>query len=267
MRNDETDALFEAKVIELIERAEQYKSGYSAFFTPKEQIIAKGILTRRKGDCVCFFFGGYDGSERNRLFALPEYMGDLEKYDFSNITENYGETVFDAVSAVKISGSGYRKLTHRDYLGSLLGLGIERGVIGDIALLDDFSAVVFCDRRIAEFILLELKKVASDTVKTARFEVSSDFSNTPEFQLLSDTVASARFDCVVSALTGLSREKAQSVIRIGDAELNYFKEDRADRTVDEGSVISVRGYGKFVVVGLSEHTKKGRLRLQANKYI
>jgi len=71
----------------------------------------------------------------------------------------------------------------------------------------------------------------------------------------------------VSALCGLSREKAQSVIRVGDAELDYFSEDRTDRTVSEGSVISVRGYGKFLIVSLSEQTKKGRLRLLANKYI
>lgn len=267
MRNDAADALFEAKVIELAERAERYESGYSAFFTPKEQIIAKRILAQRKCDCVCFFFGGYDGSERNRLFALPDYLSVAEEIDFSSIKENYGELVAQAVAAVKINGSGYKKLTHRDYLGSLLGLGIERSVVGDIVVLDDFSAVVFCDPKIAEFILLELKKIGSDTVKTREFDVPEGFSNAPKLQPISDTVASARFDCVVSALTGLSREKAQSVIRIGEAELDYFTEDRADRTVGEGSIISVRGYGKFVVVGLSEHTKKGRLRLQANKYI
>lgn len=261
------DALFEAKITELAQRAEQYREGYSAFLTPKEQIIAARILAQRKFDCVTFFFGGFDGSERNRLFAIPEYMAFEGELCAKNIYENFNETVSDAIVPVKVQGSGYKKLTHRDYLGSLLGLGIERSVVGDIAVLDEFSAVIFCDSKIAEYILLELKKIGSDTVKTKRFDLPEDFCVKREFQNISDTVASARFDCVVSALCGLSREKAQGVIRIGEAELDYFTEDRPDRTVSEGSVISVRGFGKFIVVSLSEQTKKGRLRLLANKYI
>ena len=267
MRNDAADALFEAKISELAERAERYVAGFSAFLTPKEQIIARNILAQKKVRCVSFFFGGYDGSERNRLYTLPDYMAVEGGYGTHSVKENFAELVDESVSAVKIKGSGYRELSHRDYLGSLLGLGVERDVVGDIAVLDDFSAVVFCDPKIAEFILLELKKIGSDSVKVEHFDVPDGFSNAPKLQPVSDTVASARFDCVVSALTGLSREKAQTAIRAGIAELDYFVEERPDRGVSEGSIISVRGYGKFIVTGLSEQTKKGRLRLKANKYI
>lgn len=261
------DALFEAKISELAERAEQYVVGYSAFLSPKEQIIARNILARKKADCVSFFFGGYDGSERNRLFALPDYMAEKGEYNAAFVGENFSELAAEAVVAVKIQGSGYRKLCHRDYLGSLLWLGVERDAVGDIAVLDDYSAVVFCDPAISQLILLELKKIGSDSVKTRRFDVPEDFSNAPKLQPISGTVASARLDCVVSALTGLSREKAQTAIRAGIAELDYFTEERPDRSVADGSIISVRGYGKFIVTELSEHTKKGRLRLKANKYI
>lgn len=267
MRNDMSDALFEARISELAERAEQYVAGYSAFLSPKEQIIARNILLRKRAECVSFFFGGYDGSERNRLFALPDYMAADGEYNAQFVRENFAELAAEAVVAVKIQGSGYRKLCHRDYLGSLLGLGVERDAVGDIALIDDFSAVVFCDPAISQLVLLELKKIGSDSVKTVSYDVPEDFSNAPKLQPMSDTVASARFDCVVSALVGLSREKAQTAIRSGIAELDYFVEERPDRNVSEGSIISVRGYGKFVVTELSEHTKKGRLRLKANKYI
>ena len=261
------DALFEAKITELAERAERYVEGYSHFLTPKEQIVAAKILASKKHDCVSFFFGGYDGSERKRLFVLPKYMAALGEYDSKSIRENFADITNEALAVIKVQGSGYKKLTHRDYLGSLLGLGIERSVVGDIAVLDDFSAIIFCDKKISEYILLELKKIGSDTVKVKTFELPEDFEVRREFQRISDTVASARFDCIVSALCGLSREKAQSVIRIGEAELDYFTEERPDRAVSEGSIISVRGYGKFAVVSLSEQTKKGRLRLVANKYI
>ena len=267
INGDANDALFEARISELAEKAERYESCYSAFFTPKEQIIAKKILAAKRFDGVSFLFGGYEGSERNRLFLLPDYMAVEDELNAELIGENYSEIVGEAVCAVKICGSGYKKLTHRDYMGSLLGLGVERGVIGDIVVVDDYSAVVFCDPKMSVFFVNELKKVGNDTVKTVAFDIPRGFANDRKFQPISDTVASARFDCVVSALTGLAREKAQNVIRIGDAELDYFTEERNDRTVSEGSVISVRGYGKFVIVKLSEQTKKGRLRLLANKYI
>lgn len=267
MRNEiVADPHFEAKITELAERAERYVEGCSAFLTPKEQIIASKILAGQKFDCVTFFFGGFDRSERNRLFAIPECMAIEGEYNAENILAELSETVADAVVPIKVQGSGYKKLTHRDYLGSLLGLGIERGVVGDIVPLDDFSAVIFCDGKIAQYILLELKKIGSDTVKTQSFELPEGFSVERKYQSISDTVASPRLDCVVSALCGISREKAQSVIRIGETELDYFTEDRPDRAVSEGSVISVRGHGKFAVISLSEQTKKGRLRLLANKY-
>ena len=267
MRNDMSDALFEARINEIALRAEQYVAGYSGFLSPKEQRMAREILARKKADCVSFFFGGYDGSERNRLFALPDYMAEEGEYGASLVRACFPELVEDAVVAVRIQGSGYRKLCHRDYLGSLLGLGVERDAVGDIALLDDFSAVVFCDGAISRLVLLELKKIGNDSVKTEIFDVPADFSNAPRLQPVSDTVASARFDCVVSALAGISRERAQSAIRGGLAELDYFTEERPDRGVSEGSIISVRGYGKFIVTELSEQTKKGRLRLKASKYI
>lgn len=268
IKNTENEnSLFEAKVLGLLKKTEKYEEGVSVFLTPKEQIIASRIIAQARTDAVTFFFGGYDGSERNKLFALPEYMAPGGPLDVKSIFETCNGLIGENVSAVRVQGSGYKKLTHRDYLGSLLGLGIERDVVGDIAVLDEYSAVVFCDRKISDYLLLELKKIGNDTVRTERQELSPDFHCEKKFLPISDTVASPRFDCVVSALCGVSREKAQHAIRIGEAELDYFAEDRADRTVNEGSIISVRGYGKFFVVKLSEQTKKGRLRLLANKYI
>lgn len=268
IKNSENEnSLFEARIFELLKKAEKYEVGVSAFLTPKEQIMAARIIAQARSEAFTFFFGGYEGGERKRLYALPEYMAVEEALGTKSILENYSEQILDTVTAVAIKGSGYKKLTHRDYLGSLLGLGIERDVVGDIAVLDDCSAVVFCDKKIAEYLLLELKKIGSDTVKVKTWELSPEFKYEKAFAPISDTVASPRFDCVVSALCGISREKAQRIIHVGEAELDYFVEERSDRSVNEGSIISVRGYGKFSVVKLSEQTKKGRLRLLANKYI
>ena len=260
------DPLFLVKIESLIEKAERYECGASRFLTPKEQTIAREAVTKSGTSASAFFYGGYDGSERNRLFVLPEYMS-LDAYTKASLDEAELDIVKESVQTLKITGSGYKRLTHRDYLGSLLALGIEREVIGDVAVLDDFSALVFCDGKIALFILSELKKIGNDTVRVEMTEVSSDFSYEPRSMPVSDTVASARLDCVVASLAGLSREKAQFAVKGGSVTLDYFEADECDEPVCEGSIISVRGVGKFKIVSLSDTTKKGRLRLLAKKYI
>ena len=260
------DPLFLVKINSLIEKAERYECGVSKFLTPREQIIAREIIIKSGMSASAFFYGGYDGSERNRLFVLPLYMA-LEEYSKKALDEAGFDIVTEGVQAVKIMGSGYKKLSHRDHLGSLLGLGIERDVVGDVAVLDDFSAVVFCDGKIAEFIVSELKKVGNDTVRVGKTEIAFDFLYEPRSVTVSDTVASARLDCVVASLSGLAREKAQYAVKSGSVTLDHFTADECDELVREGNVISIRGVGKFKILSLSDTTKKGRLRLLAKKYI
>jgi RNA-binding protein YlmH len=214
------------------------------------------------GRYVCY--GGYGESERQRIFFLPDYITDAECYD--DILP-YIEK--EPIEALLISGSGYRKLTHRDLLGSLLALGIERDVIGDVAFLDGdgFSAVVFCDALISEFIMLELCRVANDAVKVKRTVVDKDFAPHRSFLHISDTVASSRIDSVVAALCSLSRDKARAAVVSELVEVDFAVESRPDHQISAPCIVSVRGYGRFKVNSVSDMTRKGRLRLDADKYL
>ncbi len=243
--------MFEAKIEDLCRRAERYEVAVSSFLSPAEAFAAKKYIKMRGGDMVAVFYGGYEGAERVRLLAASEYL----TYDMSEF-----------VSAMEVKGSGYKKLSHRDYLGSLLGLGLERAVIGDIVVLDDFSAIVFCDSRMLPFLLSELKTVGSDRVKAKQFVVSEEFTVAREFEKINDTVASPRLDAVVAALANLSREKASQAIAASLVELNYEVCEKGDKVVTEGAILSIRGHGKYVIRSLSDLTKKGRYRLLADKY-
>ena len=87
------------------------------------------------------------------------------------------------------------------------------------------------------------------------------------FETVSDTVASARLDCVVAALANLSRERAQEAVRSGLCEVEYEVAEVCDMLLEVPCVLSIRGVGKFRLLSLSGPTKKGRLRLMAEKYI
>ena len=260
--------LFEARIEDLVRQAEnRYETALGDFLSPGEAARARMFLRTLHSDAIPVFFGGYGGSERTRLLVLPAYMETEEPLDGNNFRTVYPGLAASAVTAVKIRGSGYRKLSHRDYMGSVLALGIERDVIGDIVTEGDFSALVFCDPKIAAYILQELHKIGTDAVKVESVDIPADFRVERQFETIRDTVASARLDCIVAALAGLAREKAQNVIRADEVEVDYLTENRVDRVVSVGSVITVRHVGKFILRSTEEQTKKGRYRLVADKYI
>lgn len=263
MIKDEFSVLF-ARIDDLCRRAERGELGVSCFLSPRECHFIERYLAHRGFGERYITWGGYDDSERRKVIVLPDYVGDTKGY---GDVEIYLDT--PPIESLRISGSGYRHLTHRDYLGSVLGLGIEREVVGDIVFEDveREEAILFCDMAISDFILGELRKVASDTVKVERAQISKDFKPKRSFAHITDTVASPRLDCIVAALCSLSRERAQAAVNAGIVEVDFESDTRSDRTVCAPCLVSVRGYGKFRINSVSEQTRRGRLRLDADKYI
>ena len=257
--------LFYAKLDDLEKRTLNGAVSHSAFLTPSESYKAeKYFEAKGNKDKICFF-GGYFAAQRKQIFLLPEYIVDY--VDGSDIFEMIDEELSNSICALKISGSGFRELTHRDYLGSILALGIEREVLGDICILDNHSAIVFCNAEVSNFVLFELSAIGNDKVKVEKITVDKNMASTQKYQGFTDTVASERLDCVVASLFNLSREKAQNLINGGFVEFNYETATKVDVKVEANDIISARGFGKFVIRDLSQSTKKGRLRLFADKYI
>ena len=257
----ELDRVLAARMDELLARAERGEITYTPFLTPGEQLEAARLYGGVR-DQWCFW-GGYGEAERRRMFFLPPYLAEADEQLLSAcLQESYDECVIPLL----VRGSGYRELAHRDYLGALLHLGVERDRIGDICVTSAHEAILFCDRVMVEFFTEHLTRVANDAVRLSVTAVPADFDGGRSFLPISDTVASPRADAVVAALANLSRERAQALFREGRVEIDYSPEERIDRTVGEGAVIVIRGCGKFIVRSLSDKTKKGRFRLLADKY-
>lgn len=256
-----------ARIYDFARRSEAGELSVSSFLSPSEAAVARVILSERKIVHRAVFFGGYSEAERQRLFLLPSYTDDFDGDVAEKLDTCFFDDRRDAVCPLIIRGSGYREFTHRDYLGSVLSLGLERDAIGDIVLLDSYSAVIFCSAQIGEFLKSSLERISNDVVSVWDFDVTDDFSANREFKRINDTVASNRLDCVVSALTGLSREKAQDLIKKELCQLNYMTECRSDRALETPCVLTLRGYGKYILREFDGFTKKGRLKMSADKYI
>ena len=254
------DELLLARVQELRGRAAQGELTCTPYLTPGEQKALGGRIS----GADLLFYGGYDAAERRRLYFLPPYLCEMEE---PYRTELFRELTADGLLAVEIRGSGYRELSHRDFLGAVLHLGVERDRIGDVCVTAPDRAVLFCDRLLADFFAENLTRVANDAVRVGVSEVAPDFDGGRRYRPISDTVASPRADAVVAALANLSRERAQALMREGAVEVDYEPCDRPDRPVAQGTVIVIRGHGKYVVRSLSDLTRKGRYRLLADQYI
>ena len=262
-RSKEEFGLLYARLDDLAARSARGEVAISPFFSPREQYFAMNYLARRGVRAIAF--GGVRGAERRRIYLLPDYL-EAEEENLSEALSDYGFTT--EISALLVKGSGYKSLSHRDFLGSLLGLGLERSVLGDILVEEQRDAVLLCESGIVPFLTSHLERVGSDKIRLSPVgeDELASLSVTPRTSEISDTVASARLDCVVAALCRLSREKARECVLSELVELNFEAENRPDRTVEAPAMLSVRGVGRFRVLALSDLTKKGRLRLRAEKY-
>ncbi len=209
-------------------------------------------------ECVPFlakvkhkFFGGYQGAERTVLGVLPDWCeGDNGEFPITPLTFTFKENYI---------------LSHRDFLGTLMSLGIKREAVGDI-LVEKGKAVIFLTNEIAPYVISQISKVGGVGVTVSEGVVGK----LPEQSVVSEctmSVASLRADCVVSALIGKSRNVSAEVIEKGLVSVNSVGVLKPTRTIALGDVVSVRGYGRFKITEAGNYTKKGRLILKWNKYI
>lgn len=263
--------------------SERGEPAMTAFLTPRECLYATSFCEAQVREGLAFLWGGFplgEGDtppERRRMILLPDYVAGLvspEGLACDPVTtlaeaglDDLSVLTAASVCILAVKGSGFRRLTHRDYLGSILGLGLERDVSGDIFVADEHSAYLACKGEIADFLTDNLTHVSADTVRVTQMPVGFVPPVERKRQAIRDTVASARLDCVVAALSNLSREKAQVAVRSGLVDLNYETVEACDTTVVPPCVLSVRGVGKFSVLSFDGETKKGRRRLSAEKYI
>ncbi|MBR6709699.1 MAG: hypothetical protein IKL84_08495 [Clostridia bacterium] len=263
-RNEDT--MLAARLEELSARAAKGDFCFSRYLTPREQMFAARIPART----ARFVWGGWEDAERKRIFFVPDYVGEPDEVSddawLTLLSPFFGEEMQAAVTRLVMRGSGFRTLTHRDYLGSILALGLERTALGDVVVVDPHTAVLFCDETLAAYLESALERVGNDKVNLSR-DSGSIVLPPRATRPISDTIASPRLDCVVAALINLSREKAQMMIRSGEVELDFAPEQRTDAEVAEGAQISLRGYGRFVIRTIGGLTKRGRLRLMAEQYI
>ena len=241
------------------DRISQCRDGYyvtsTGFLDTHEQALAVAA-SRHAAGVRTFMYGGYEDAERRMLVCVPR---DIPMSD-EEATEGLIEVLRINLPAIA------RELSHRDYLGSLLGLGIVRRLTGDILVRPDGADVLILPG-IGEFLVNELHRIGPVEVKTEI--IPAEELKVPEvrFEITRDSLSSIRLDSVVSSAFRISRSKAADAIRKGLVSMDHAECIKPDASVSEGSSIVLKGKGKAVLAETGGESRKGRIRIVIKRFI
>lgn len=209
-------------------------------------------------------YGGTDHAERICIC----YHGSLETGTLSRIEASEEAQTNFPIACVEISQPSAKyssALSHRDYLGAILNLGISRSKIGDI-FIQNSSAYVFCTNSISTFLCNELLMVKHTAVH-CEIVIPDRGALAPTLQYITRTVPSLRLDALIAAAFASSRSSMTDYIDAGKVFINGRVVTKAGTLVDEEDIVSVRGCGRFSLGEVKNTTKKGRIAVVINKYI
>lgn len=244
----------EATAVKLVDFAGQAlknrKYKLSGFLTPFEQEMANTIANSL-GDLKVEFDGGFVGAERQRAAFCHE--------DFA------GTPVFE-IAVIKSEWNGeFARLGHRDVLGSVLSLGVERECIGDIIATKEFAKIIV-DKKMVDYFVANLKRIGEIGVETSVDELDSIEPKEERVKEIRATVASLRADSIAAAGFGMSRSKMASEIESEKVKLNWQTVKNAAQTIKEGDILSMRGRGRLEVSEIRGQTKKGRIGVLLKRF-
>lgn len=242
----------EKRLTDLAETA--YRRGivtYSDFLNLNELNIFQSI--RSKLSCLeTESFGGYELAERQMVAFLPDALVFCPDYPIA------------CLEILPLQEKFAEDLSHRDYLGAVLNLGLERSVLGDI-LVEEYRAYLFCREKIAEFICENLTRVRHTPMIVRRVE-KEEFHFEPKYQEITGTVASVRLDSLLSLAFGASRSSLTALIEGGRVFVNGKLITSNGYQPREGDVVSVQGMGRFLYQSRGGQSKKGRSYVTLWKY-
>ncbi|MCQ2477687.1 MAG: YlmH/Sll1252 family protein [Clostridia bacterium] len=220
---------------------------FLGFLTPEEAAVCESVL---KSSGVGYeFFGGYKAAERTVLCIKPEWC-ETPEYPIAPLTFLYPKEY---------------SLSHRDFLGALMALGIKRESVGDI-LTAKGSAAVFVKKEISPFVLSQVSKVGNVGVKISS-GLNIPLPQADTKMRFTATVPSLRLDCTVAALCSVSRNRSSELILNGSVLLDSIACYKSTKIITTGQTVTVRGKGKFKIGSTQALSRKGRIILEYYKYV
>lgn len=255
------------KIIE--DKFQRFKDYYamdnSDFLSLEQQSTAAGFLrsARREG---AFLYGGYSDAERKMVVFMPDYTGVTSEEEIEEwFTANPDDCPLSVLD-IKVPAAERGKLSHRDYLGALMGEGIKREKVGDI-IVSESGAQIVVAKEMAEYLCQNYRQVGRVSLSAKIVPISE--LNTGEIKIEHEkfTVPSPRLDNIVSGAFSVSRKDAVEAISRGKVFVNGVEMSKPDYSLKGGEKVVLRGKGKIIYKGESGTSRKGKTYVEIIKYV
>jgi RNA-binding protein YlmH len=227
-------------------------SAATCFLSPRELELSRYLFGDAEG---LHTFGGFEGAERQMLIYVPEYM-ELD-------------TLLDEDAPLCCLRARFFEkdiLSHRDFLGALMGAGIGRETVGDICVGKGYCDF-FVTAEIAPYILQSFTSAGRTKLSISQIPLTEANIPEPEVKEIKDTLASLRLDSVISSGFRIGRSLAAQYVSAGKAAIDGLPCEKPDKAVTEGAKISVRGLGKIKLASIGNRTKKDRISVVIHRYV
>lgn len=230
---------------------DRYAPKLTDFLDPRQQFIVDSIR-RQYGDIESISAGEMEEVERKRVLLYPSY--------YIPTNEDFKMTVVEVQYPKK-----FVTLQHRDVLGSMMSLGIDRSKFGDIRVEDGAIQFVVATE-VLDYVRTNLTSIGKVKVHVEIVDKPSNYFSQQE-QWVSDslTVSSLRLDTVISSVFSISRQKSSSLIQSGKVKVNWAEKDQISLELQELDIISIRGLGRVKLLMIEGRTKKDKIRLQIGR--
>ncbi|MBQ8653635.1 MAG: hypothetical protein IJ507_01750 [Clostridia bacterium] len=239
LRGEEARQL-QLRLHQLAERADRLDRPVCGRFLTREE-CALAVHEARLCGVEASFDGGWDGAERVQVCCHPAWQEAEFTYRWMRIRWQ----------------SRFTRIDHRDLLGSLMALGMDRAFFGDLIAMEG-EAYLCVLPEMAQRLPMEWDKAGNTSIRVEEMD-EPPVIEPPRGAMLRDTVASLRLDSVLSSGMKVSRPRAAEIIRQGLVSVDHQTEERVDRMLTQGQVLSVRGFGRVRLHEVGQPTRKDRL--------
>lgn len=229
---------------------DRYAPRLTDFLDPRQRFIVSAVVGGTE-ELVVQAQGLFEEAERQRVMIAPSYYEtQLEDFQMTILTIHYP--------------SKFVQLKHPDVLGALLSLGVDRSKFGDIRVAE--STVQFAvATEVVDYVRAHLTSIGKVKVQVEERTIEPLLQMEEEWTENLATVSSMRLDVVVATILSISRQKAQSLISCGRVKVNWTVREQVAFELQEGDILSVRGFGRLKVIMTEGRTKKDKIRLQVGR--
>lgn len=225
---------------------------FSSFVSSEVEAVMSRILTSYSNDVSFLVRGGHDNPDYKMIAIYPEYLME-EDIEFPI-----------SLLHIKATNKNYEP-SHRDVLGSVMGLGIKRDIVGDIIIVDKLIQI-FVTSSMEPYISANLEKISRNKCEISNVSLGEFVFVEEEFKIKTDTVKSLRLDSVLASGFNLSRGDALKMIKSSKVKVNHLLVESASKNLEAGDLISCRGNGRIMLSEIGSLTKKDRIKIILHKY-